>query len=93
LYLGKTAVSQEPKQDADAMERQYKTCAKHYIPAEKCTPEIYRQLKDKDEAPLDPSVSLALKAAKGISKEAQKSGQHADHDCIRYPAGRRLLGN
>jgi len=51
-------------QDAAAMEEQYKTCAKHYIPADKCTPEIYRQLKDKDSAPLDPSTASALKAAR-----------------------------
>jgi hypothetical protein len=51
-------------QDAAAMEEQYKTCAKHYIPADKCTPEIYKQLKDKDNAPLDPDTASALKAAK-----------------------------
>jgi len=51
-------------QDAAAMEEQYKTCAKHYIPADKCTPEIYRQLKDKDNAPLDASTASALQAAK-----------------------------
>jgi len=45
-------------QDVDALEAQYKTCAKHYIPADKCTPEIYQQLKDKDNAPLDPNVSV-----------------------------------
>jgi hypothetical protein len=38
-------------QDATALEEQYKTCAKHYIPADKCTPEIYQQLKEKDNAP------------------------------------------
>ena len=37
-------------QDAAALEAQYRTCAKHYIPADKCTPEIYRQLKEKDNA-------------------------------------------
>src|SRR6266536_2988726 len=51
-------------QDATALEAQYKTCAKHYIPAEKCTPEIYRQLKEKDEAPLDSNTAAALRAAK-----------------------------
>jgi hypothetical protein len=51
-------------QDAAAMEEQYKTCAKHYIPADKCTPEIYKQLKDKDNAPLDANTASALKAAK-----------------------------
>jgi len=56
--------SQSQGQDASALEAQYKTCAKHYIPAEKCTPEIYQQLKDKDNAPLDPDTAAALRAAK-----------------------------
>jgi len=51
-------------QDAEALEAQYKTCAKHYIPADKCTPEIYQQLKAKDNAPLDPTTATALKAVK-----------------------------
>jgi hypothetical protein len=55
---------QLPAQDAAAMEAQYKTCAKHYIPADKCTPEIYQQLKAKDEAPLDPTTATAFKAVK-----------------------------
>lgn len=56
-------------QDATALEEQYKTCAKHYIPAEKCTPEIYKQLKDKDNAPLDPNTASALKAVKEYQKK------------------------
>ena len=51
-------------QDASALEAQYKTCAKHYIPADKGTPEIYQQLKAKDDAPLDPTTATALKAVK-----------------------------
>jgi hypothetical protein len=51
-------------QDATALETQYKTCAKHYIPADKCTPEIYQQLKDKDNAPPDPTTATALQAVK-----------------------------
>lgn len=51
-------------QDAETLEAQYKTCAKHYIPADKCTPEIYAQLKAKDNAPLDPTSAAALKAVK-----------------------------
>ena len=51
-------------QDAEALEAQYKTCAKHYIPADKCTPEIYQQLKAKDNAPLDPTAAAALKAVR-----------------------------
>lgn len=56
--------SQSQAQDASALEAQYKICAKHYIPADKCTPEIYQQLKDKDNAPLDPDTAAALRAAK-----------------------------
>lgn len=51
-------------QDATELEALYKTCAKHSIPADKCTPEIYQQLKAKDDAPLDPKTAAALKAAK-----------------------------
>jgi hypothetical protein len=51
-------------QDATAMEDQYKTCAGHYIPADKCTPEIYQQLKDKDNALQDSDTAFALKAVK-----------------------------
>jgi hypothetical protein len=51
-------------QTAAELEAQYKTCAKHYIPADKCTPEIYRQLKAKDEAPPDEKTAIALKAVK-----------------------------
>jgi hypothetical protein len=56
-------------QSATALEDQYKTCAKHYIPVDKCTPEIYRQLKDKDNTPLDPNVALALRAVKEYQKK------------------------
>jgi len=47
-------------QDAEALEAQYKTCAKHDIPADKCTPEIYKQLKDKENAPLEHNVAPSL---------------------------------
>jgi 2-oxoglutarate dehydrogenase complex dehydrogenase (E1) component-like enzyme len=50
-------------QDAATLEEQYKTCAHHFIPADKCTPEIYRQLKAKDNAPLDWATDAALAAA------------------------------
>lgn len=50
LLCGLTAQLQA--QDASALEAQYKTCAKHYIPADKCTPEIYQQLKAKENAPV-----------------------------------------
>jgi hypothetical protein len=56
--------TQVQAQDATALEAQYKTCAKHYIPADKCTPEIYQQLKAKDEAPPDPKTTTALSAVK-----------------------------
>ncbi|MGA8761821.1 MAG: hypothetical protein WB562_02940 [Candidatus Sulfotelmatobacter sp.] len=62
--LGVAPVAVAQTQDATALEAQYKTCAKHYIPADKCTPEIYQQLKDKDNAPLDPTTASALKAVK-----------------------------
>jgi hypothetical protein len=51
-------------QDADALEAQYGTCAKHHIPAEKCMPEIYQRLKAKDNAPLDPKTASVLQALK-----------------------------
>jgi hypothetical protein len=51
-------------QDAAALEAQYKTCTKHFIPSDKCTSEIYQQLKAKDEAPLDPATATALLAVK-----------------------------
>lgn len=51
-------------QDATALEAQYKTCAKHYIPAEKCTPEIYQQLKDKENAPPDSNTATVLRTVK-----------------------------
>jgi hypothetical protein len=60
LSFGQTSTTE----DAEALEAQYKTCAKHYIPADKCTPEIYRQLKAKDNTPLDPTAAAALKAVK-----------------------------
>jgi hypothetical protein len=62
LFLGYLGAAQT--EDATALEARYKTCAKHYIPADKCTPEIYQQLKDKDNAPLDPATASALKAVK-----------------------------
>jgi hypothetical protein len=65
IFLSAVSVGQTTTtQDAEALEAQYKTCAKHYIPAEKCTPEIYQQLKAKDNAPLDPKTAAALKAVK-----------------------------
>jgi len=56
-------------QDATALEEQYKTCARHSIPSDKCTAEIFRQLKEKDSAPLDPKTDTALKAAKLYQKQ------------------------
>ena len=58
-------------EDASALEARYKTCAKHYIPAEKRTPEIYQQLKDKDNAPLDATAASALKAVKEYQTRAK----------------------
>lgn len=53
-----------PAQDATELEAQYGTCAKHHIPSDKCTAEIYQQLKAKDNAPLDANTAAALKAVK-----------------------------
>jgi hypothetical protein len=64
MVVGVAPFAYGQTQDATALEAQYKTCAKHYIPADKCTPEIYQQLKDKDNAPLDPTVATALGAVK-----------------------------
>jgi hypothetical protein len=66
-------------QDATAMEEQYKTCAKHYIPADKCTPEIYKQLKDKDNAPLDPNTASALKAVKEYQRRLKNPASMQVH--------------
>jgi hypothetical protein len=51
-------------QDAAELEAQYGTCEKHHIPADKCKPEIYRQLKEKDNAPLDPQTAIVFQAVK-----------------------------
>jgi hypothetical protein len=72
LAIGAIAIAQDAApskqqpqaEDATALEARYKTCAKHYIPAEKCTLEIYQQLKGKDEAPLDSKTAAALSAVK-----------------------------
>lgn len=64
LVIGLTALPLVHAQDATALEEQYKTCARHSIPSDKCTPEIYQQLKAKDDAPLDPSTATALSAVK-----------------------------
>ena len=61
------------------MEEQYKTCAKHYIPADKCTPEIYKQLKDKDNAPLEPNVASALSAVKEYQKKLKNPASMQVH--------------
>ena len=60
LSFGQTA----PAQDATELEAQYGTCAKHHIPADKCTVKIYQQLKAKDNAPLDANTAAALKVVK-----------------------------
>ena len=60
LSLGQTTSAQ----DASELEAQYGTCAKHSIPADKCTAEIYQQLKAKDNAPLYANTAASLKAVK-----------------------------
>jgi hypothetical protein len=64
LFCGLLTTQLQADEDARAPEARYKTCAKHYIPADKCTPEIYQQLKDKDEAPPDAKTATALSALK-----------------------------
>jgi len=64
LFCGLLTTQLQADEDASALEARYKTCAKHYIPSDKCTPEIYEQLKAKDNAPLDPTAAAALKAVK-----------------------------
>jgi hypothetical protein len=69
-----TSKQQQPQpEDATALEAPYKTCAKHYIPAEKCTPEIYQQLKDKDAAPPDSKTATALSAVKEYQKRLKNT--------------------
>ena len=60
LSFGQTTSAQ----DATELEAQYGTYAKHHIPADKCTAEIYQQLKAKDNAPLDANTAAALKVVK-----------------------------
>jgi hypothetical protein len=64
LLIGLSSLPLARGQDAAELEAQYSTCEKHHIPADKCTPEIYRQLKEKDNAPLDANTTTALKAIK-----------------------------
>lgn len=42
LSFGQTTATQ----DAAALEAQYSTCEKHHIPADKCTPEIGKNILD-----------------------------------------------
>ena len=58
-------------QDAAALEAQYKACARHYIPPDKCTTEIYQQLKEKDNAfapSLDATTVTAFNAVKAYQQ-------------------------
>jgi hypothetical protein len=64
LLIGLSSLPLARGQDAAELEAQYSTCEKHHIPADKCTPEIYRQLKEKDNVPLDANTATALKAIK-----------------------------
>ena len=63
VWAARTAQATQD-QDATALEERYKICSKHSIPADKCTPEIFQQLKTKDNLPLEPKAAAALKAAK-----------------------------
>jgi hypothetical protein len=64
IYVWSAPTVRAQDQDATALEARYRTCAKHSIPADKCTPEIFQQLQEKDNAPLEPKAAAALKAAK-----------------------------
>ncbi len=66
LCIVASVSTQVKAQDAAALEEQYTTCEKHHIPTDKCTPEIYAQLKAKDNAPLSPEVRLGLTVAKTV---------------------------
>jgi len=66
LCIVASVSSRVKAQDAAALEEQYTTCEKHHIPADKCTPAVYAQLKAKDSAPLSPEVSLGLAVAKTV---------------------------
>lgn len=79
LFCGLLTAQPQANEDASALEVQYKTCAKHYIPAEKCTPEIYQQLKAKDDAPLDPKTAVALKAVKAYQSRLKNSDSMQVH--------------
>ena len=85
MILATTALAQTqaspttPPDDAAALEARYKRCAKHYIPAEKCSDEVYMQLKAKDEAPLDPKVARAVKAVKEYRQGLKNSDSMQVH--------------
>lgn len=51
---------------AKELEAQYKLCSKHYIPADKCTEEVYKQLKTEHDALLDPKTAAAVEVFKDI---------------------------
>src|SRR5437870_3102805 len=86
--IGATAIAQDATtskqqqqqpEDATALEARYKTCAKHYIPADKCTPEIYQQLKEKDAAPPDAKTATALSAVKEYQKRLKNTDSMQIH--------------
>ncbi len=72
--LGVGLCARAEGQDAAALEDQYKTCAKHYIPAEKCTDIIYKQLKYNDiaNAAIDEPDSNTVTALKAVREYQRK---------------------
>jgi hypothetical protein len=90
LLVSSLSFAQTPAaQDADALEAQYTTCEKHHLPADKCTPEIYQQLKAKDNVPLDDETKLVV----GIIKEYQSGMKNPESMQIRrvYITDRRIV--
>jgi hypothetical protein len=90
MVLGTTlAFGQAP--DTAAMEEQYKTCAKHFIPADKCTLDVYEQLEAKDNAPLDPDTALALGAAREYQQRLKNPESMQVHTAYVTQDGRVCL--
>ena len=66
LVFGQSPTAQA--QDAAALEAQYKTCAKHYIPADKCTPEIYQPTEGQGRSSLGPNYSFGSRCRQGLPR-------------------------
>jgi len=80
--------SNPPTVDAGALEAQYKTCAKHSIPADNCTLEVYYQLRDKDE-PQGAAAAQGLVDVAGVNQAIQ--GTIMMRDGVRDPTSFTVL--